>query len=1662
MTVKKAFRKALKIIAWIAGSIILLLIILLILIQIPSVQNFAKNKIVAYLEDKIHTKVSIEKLSIAFPKQIVLEKVYMEDQQKDTLLYAGKLQVDIALFKLLSNTVEVSYLELDDMYANVKRLKPDTAFNFDYIIKAFASSPGDKSYPSDTSSMKFKLGNIVLNNIRTAYKDDVTGMDASFRLGNFSTSIKTFDPTLSDYNINDINISNVVASVRQYKPLIAAQPLAVVEAKSNEPIKIKLQLGKVSLKQVSFNYKNDVSALTSNINLGEFLLVPKQIDLQKLYVNLDQVKLNNSSIAVVLGNAPQAETTKDEISKHVEAQTNNPWKLEVASISLDSNQFKYDDNTKPKTAKGIDYSHIGLSNFSMATNNLVVSPNGYQGQLSKLAFKEQSGLQVIQLKTAFQYDDKHTTLDNLVLQTNNSTIHTNLRATYPSIDSITKNPSAVYIDALLSNTSLAVKDILIINPSLESQLKGYQSNVLKINAAVKGRLNDLDIPAFAFSGYGQTNVQLKGNVKGLPDSKNAYYNIDFSRLNTTKKDIIALLPKNTLPNTIELPDVINTSGYFKGTVNSFNGRLNAKTNKGNADITTGMTDKGKSYNIKAILSNVDLGYILKQPDNFGKVSLQASAKGSGMDYKTMNTVLNATVSSADVKGYTYKDVNLDAKFNSGTAVIKSTANDPNMRYSFEATAGLKTKYPSLQMQLQLDTLNLYALHLMDSLLTLHAVVNADMQSTNPDSLIGNLTIANTNIVKGNTSYTTDSIKLVAAREGSTQSIIFSSEAATLDWKGEYKLTETGDDVMQTIKRYYHFPYKTKDTVFAPQNWVMNLLINPSAPLVLQFVPNLKGSDTIGAHISFNSAANDLQVQMKSPVIKYGTQTINNLRFSAATKASQLNYALAVDNAGSPSFMLNESSVTGNLANNELFTNIVLKDSKEKDRYHLAAKINQPDTNSYRFSLSPDSLLLNYDKWQISNDNFIQYDTTGIIAHNFTISNKEQSLTINSQSQSTTAPVDVTFKDFRIKTLTNFAEQDSLFMDGVINGITTVKNILAAPVFTSDLTIKDLSYKTDTVGTVTVKVDNETANAFNANVKIQGNGNDVQLAGKYYTVEGKMDMKLDVNNIDLSTIKNFTAGQLKDAGGSLKGNVTIAGTTAKPDINGTLHFTNAFVAPTLLGARLNLNNEEIVIVNNEGLTFNNFTLTDSAGSKAVLNGKVITSDFKDYRFDLGFKADNFTFINSTKSDNQLFYGSLNMDANVTVAGPMNAPSIKAFLRANKNTDLTFVLPSDDPEVVSREGVVNFIDMDSTQGKKKIIALDSAVVYKSLAGLNVDVTIETDTAAALTLVIDERNGDALRVKGSADLTGGIDQSGKLSLTGNYQLEDGSYQVTLSILKRKFTIQNGSVITFKGSPTDADVDITAVYNIKTSPIDLMESQLAGRAQTEVNKYKQKIPIQVLLKMKGQLLKPQITFDIVLPESTASQWKDVDDKIAQVRTNESEMNKQVFALLLLGRFTQEDPFETAGGSSNEAVVRQSVSRILTDQLNKLASNLVKGVDLNIGLNSDEDYSTGVAANRTDLTVGVSKSLLNDRLRVSVGSNFQVEGPATTTQNTSNIAGDVSLDYQLTKNGRYRLRAYRVNQYEGVVEGQVVETGLTFIFTLDYDQFREIFNKPKKIKKKK
>ena len=329
--------------------------------------------------------------------------------------------------------------------------------------------------------------------------------------------------------------------------------------------------------------------------------------------------------------------------------------------------------------------------------------------------------------------------------------------------------------------------------------------------------------------------------------------------------------------------------------------------------------------------------------------------------------------------------------------------------------------------------------------------------------------------------------------------------------------------------------------------------------------------------------------------------------------------------------------------------------------------------------------------------------------------------------------------------------------------------------------------------------------------------------------------------------------------------------------------------------------------------------------------------------------------------------------------------------------------------------------------------------------ISLDIDVDDKSEFKVVIDELNGDNIRLKGNAQLNTGVAPNGQLFLLGSYDLTEGSYDLTLQILKRQFEIKKGSTLLWTGDPMKADLNITASYPVMVDP-----GSIAAKFQGA-----SKIPVEVQIVITGNLTTPNITFKIVIPENSVDKqvandimqqtfWKDIEN-------NPSEANKQAFALLITNKFITDQ--STAGfniGSSAEAVARQSVSQLLTDQLNNLASDLVKGVDLNIGLNSTADQTSGA---RTDLNVGLSKAFLNNRLKISVGKNFELES-RTNSGNSTEVFDNIALDYSISKDGRYMFRGYRKNQYQSILEGFIIETGVSFIITADYDLFREIFQK--------
>jgi hypothetical protein len=1628
--------------------VIVLVVLIALSLNIPAVQNFVKDKAITWLKNKTQTEIRLESIKIALPKDIVLNKFYIEDKKGDTLLYAQRLAVDISLFKLLDNTVEINNIELEKIRANVTRIHPDTAFNFSFLVDAFMSEqekPEEEVEKDSTSTMKFSLDKMSLKDVGIVYRDDVAGNDMALNLGEFTAKVKDFDLANQHYVIKELSLKNTSVKYLQQKPLIQ---LATHLEKSIDTA--KTEAGKLPLIEVedfAFNnvkvlFDDRTTGMNADLNLTE-------LELSKLFVDL-----TNSNYKVDKGKIDGTNIDFNTKTNKIKAGLNgfsleglmadvNRKNYSVKRLTLKESAAQY-DVIAAKPAKGMDFNHLKIGGLDLVAEDLAYAGGGIKVNVKEGRMKEKSGFQLNTLRGNVVYSDTSIIVDGLVLKTPNTSIQNETRLSFTSMDDLTKHPERVKLAINLKNTTLGLKDAVYFSEAIPAN---YRNEKIRVNASVKGYLNNMAIPWLQVQGLKSTHIDISGTAKGLPDVEKAYLDLNIKRFSLSKADLLVIIPKKSLPASIELPNAIAATGRFKGSMSNFNTGFNIKTDMGSARLVAMMKGvKGKeTYAANIDLNNFNVGRLLKMQPQLGSITLKAKVNGKGLDMKTASAKVNAQLVSAYYNKYTFRNLLLDATYQAQKLNLKSSMADSNANFALTAFADISGKYPAVKADINLKQIDLQKLNFSTTPFQIAGLIDADIKTADPDYLNGDVSVRSLQVVKDGQKFNMDTIDVHSEASAEHNLLTLKSEILSASVDGKYQLTNLGSAVVNQINKYYAFG-EVKQIPDQRFRFAVNIY-NPK--FLKNFVPELTTFSPSRMSGLLDTQKDSLLMTASFPQVIYGDFKVDSTRLNVDNSNQQLNYRLLIKSLQSPSISLYNSEISGQADNNLLGLNIYLRDSKLKDKYVLGGTFKSLNKD-FQFSMDPNKLLLDYQKWAVAPDNYIQFGASGILANNFNLSQGGQLLSINSADKTPNAPLKVEFKNFRIETLTKFAKQDSALAGGSINGIIDVKDLAGTPKFEANLDITELRYQKDQLGTLRVAVNNNTENAFETNIALSG-VHELRVNGFYYTnTENALDLTVNIDKIDLKALESLSMGQIKNGSGTITGQLSVKGPTSAPRVLGDINFNQTAFTATYVNSYLRMPNERISFTQ-QGIDFNNFTILDSLGRKAIIRGGVRTTDYTNFRFNMDISTDNFRALNSTSEDNDMIYGTVYLTSNIKVRGDLNQPDVDMTVRVEKGTKFFFALPVDDPSVIDQDGIVQFIDADAApyNGQK---ALNGDSISKSpVKGINLSANVTIDPDAELNVVVDPSNGDALNVKGEANLIATMDPSGKTSLTGRYEINDGSYNLSVGPLgKKAFKLVKGSTIVWTGDPMSANVDLTALYEVNAAPIDLLNEAENIQAKT-------KLPFQVYLMMEDELMKPTISFRLDLPENErGALGGSVYTRLQQVNQDENELNKQVFALLALNRFIAENPFQSlaGGGGGVSTLARSSVSKLLTEQLNNLASDLVQGVDINFGINSSEDYSTGALEQKTDLEVGLSKKLLNDRLTVTVGSSFGLEGPPTQNQKSTNIAGNVNVEYALSADGRYRLRAYRRNQNEGVIEGQIIETGLGFALVVDYNKFREIFRK--------
>ena len=1647
---------------WIIGSVIALVLLIILLIRLPSVQNYLAGKVSDYLETKIGTTVDIGNVNISFPKKLVLENIFFADQSQDTLLAGEKIRVDIDMFKLLKNTVEIQELELVGITSKISRSAPDGNFNFDYILQAFASEEESEVTATDTASaLVFDIDKVSFERIHFVYTDDMIGTSADINLNRFDTRVKTFDLNNNmSFDMPNLNIDGLTAYIKQWSPMteseeVKPEDFGITNEETNTTSLLpNLATEIIQLKNIYIRYQDESSNMDTKFDIKNLSANVEQIDLNNEVVKLKEILLDQSDSYVILG-----KNTKKTSSTSSDSSTIN-WVVSAEKLAIDKTNLLFRDDNQPRM-KGFDYFNIGIKDLAGSLNDLYYSADSISGELNSLTAKDHSGFYLKQLQGDFVYNNTGAIIENLLVETPKTIIRDYIKISYPSLDAVSSNPSAMKIEARIAKSHIDMSDIRYLAPDLESMdvMQPLLTKRFYIDGRLNGYLNDLHIPNIEFKTLDNTHLIASADIQGLPDVDKMNIDLNLKKLTTSKRDLDQLIAKSLLPEGMEVqfPNNISLSGTFQGGTSGFDANMSLITEKGNATVNgfLNMAASDTTYDATVSIDNFNLGHVLNQDSILGIISADAQVKGVGLDPKTMQADINATINRLDAMGYGYNNINLDLTANEGDIAGKVISTDPNIRFNADLAANMKNQYPQLSMNMMIDSVNLMNLKLIDDNLRYHGRIKADFETADLNHLNGRIDISQSSIAYNEERYALDTISLIAVADTNRNAIVLRSEFLRAHLVGKFRLTELAAS-MRDVARIYYNPNNEAPTAidYAAQNFEFSATLNNSR-FIRDFLPDLEKMSDITLDGTFNSESQTFMAKLIAPSLLYAGIEIKDVGLDIITADSTLYYSTLIEKIKVNNIELNNTVLSGKAFENNLDFGLWIKDKEQKDRYHLGAAM-AVNENNFLLRLLEDGLMLNYDQWNIAPDNQLSFGKDGIRAHDFRLTNNGQELLIQSQDSTLNSPINLNFNNFRIETLTEMLESEMLDLGGGINGSATISRLESKPVFVSDLEINKFFFGQDTVGNVLIKVNNEKENTFAADIRITENGNDVQLLGEYFTPptgESNFKATLELNPLKMKTIEAFSMGYLQESEGDLSGLLNISGNLDKPRINGDLTFNKARLNVSMLNADFLMDNQKITF-NDQGLNFRQFELSDLSGNKAKLNGSIQTQTYTDFNFNLNLTTDDFAVVNSTREDNDLFFGKLYVTSNLRIRGNLDKPTIDGNVKANENTDFVFIVPNENPGVAERDGVVKFVDKSDTARTNVFAKLDSMTTATRLTGMDLALNLTTDREAKFKIIIDEGSQDALNIQGVAELNTAIDASSKITMSGTFTVEDGNYSFNFGPIKREFDFEKGSTITWNGDPLDARLDITALYKGRFPSLELVSNQIGTESQ---NLYKQKIPFNVKLILTGELFKPEINFDIDLDENNSIVSQDVVSKVnnalVALRDDPAELNKQVFSLIIMGRFMSSNPFESlSGGAGVEGLARSSVSSFLTGQLNNLASNLIKGVELDFNLQSEQDYLTGSAQNRTDLNIGISKMLFDDRLKITIGSNFEVEGNSRPGENPNNIAGDISIDYQLSKDGRYFARAYRKNQYQATLQGQFVETGIGFVVNMSFNKFKELF----------
>jgi hypothetical protein len=360
-----------------------------------------------------------------------------------------------------------------------------------------------------------------------------------------------------------------------------------------------------------------------------------------------------------------------------------------------------------------------------------------------------------------------------------------------------------------------------------------------------------------------------------------------------------------------------------------------------------------------------------------------------------------------------------------------------------------------------------------------------------------------------------------------------------------------------------------------------------------------------------------------------------------------------------------------------------------------------------------------------------------------------------------------------------------------------------------------------------------------------------------------------------------------------------------------------------------------------IEFSDIPIHDREGHEAKLGGWLKHDAFHRPEFNFAITdARNFLSYDTNPSINPDWYGTIYGNGSCFVDGGPGIVNIRVNMTSAPRSKFTFVMS--DTEQADNYNFITFRDREAMAQPVVEQPVDSIELMLSQLKASVKQEENSEPSAyvidlqgditpdlALTVVMDPVGGDRIKATGSGHMRLTYNNNGELGTYGKYTLDKGTYNFTLQdLILKDFTIRDGSSISFQGDPYAAVLDLEALYSLNANIRDLDESFANDHDLNRTN-----VPVHALLRAKGIISQPDISFDLEFPSLTTEAYH----KVKSIISTDEMMNRQIIYLLALNRFYTP---EYMGTTSNQnefltSVASSTIAGQLSSILGKMTDNL-------------------------------------------------------------------------------------------------------------------------------